>query len=87
MSRYEYKYIRVWEQPGGMAKKEEDGKKPITNNYFDLDQLVSQGWEPIRETFTGGWQYVEGKAIPTTLCMCVLRRLRPSASRRRRRRR
>lgn len=59
--KYEYKYvICVLEETGSSIKQ--------------LEKLLTEGWEPIRETGmpSSGSNYAENAQLPT--CLCVLRR-------------
>lgn len=59
--RYEYKYaVFVVDEKNASMK--------------DLEKLLKEGWEPVRETGlpSSGSNYSENAQLPT--CLCVLRR-------------
>jgi hypothetical protein len=59
--KYEYKYI--------ICVSEENNA-----SIEQLEKLISEGWEPVRETGmpSSGSNYSENAQLPT--CLCVLRR-------------
>ena len=61
MTTYEYKYIVCVL----------DEKR---SSFRELEKLVQEGWEPLRETAmpSSGSQYSEDAQLP--VCLCVLRR-------------
>jgi hypothetical protein len=60
--KYEYKYVTCVLEESGTSLKQ-------------LDKLITDGWEPIRETGmpSSGSNYSENAHLPT--CLCVLRRI------------
>lgn len=59
--KYEYKYVTFVMDENNSSMKE-------------LEKLLSEGWEPLRETGlpSSGSNYSENAQLPT--CLCVMRR-------------